>query len=257
MPPELHCETRSQTAWLTINRPQRRNTLTPALIDELRRSLQRVEADSQVRAVCLSGAGDKVFSAGADLAEALAGGADAASATGRYAALLKRMTCLGKPLVARVGGHCVAGGIGLMLACDIVIAREDVYFQTPEAAVGLFPMMVGALLLRNVGRKKAAEMVLTARRVSAPEAEAIGLITRAVPPAVLDTEVEKVLDRLVRMGPAALRIGKQAFHRAADMPFDQGVDFLCGALGEVLATEDAAEGMAAFLQKRQPLFKGR
>ncbi len=257
MPTELRCEIRNQAAWLTIDRPQRRNALSPALIEELLRSLERFETDSNVRAVCLSGAGDKVFCAGADLAEALAGGADAAGAARRYAALLKRMVSLGRPLVARVGGHCLAGGIGLMLACDIVIAREDVYFQTPEVEVGLFPMMVGALLLRNVSRKKAAEMVLTARRVPAPEAEAMGLITRAVPSAVLDTEVEKIIARLVRMGPAALRIGKQAFHRADDMPFDEAVEHLCSTLGEVLATEDAAEGMAAFLQKRQPVFKGR
>ena len=144
-----------------------------------------------------------------------------------------------------------------MLSCDIVIARNDTFFRTPEVNVGLFPMMIGALLYRNVGRKKAMDMVLTGRKVWAPEAEAMGLITRAVDPASLDQEVEKTLDLLTSKSPIGTRIGKDAFRAMSDMPFDEAVDHLCEALNRVLCTEDAAEGMAAFIQKRTPEFKGK
>ena len=144
-----------------------------------------------------------------------------------------------------------------MLSCDIVIARNDVFFSTPEVNVGIFPMMVGALLYRNVGRKKAVDMVLTGRRVSAAEAEGMGLITRAVEPEKLEEEVANTLKLLTSKSPVGIRIGKEAFRTMADMPFEEAVDFLCEALGRVISTEDAREGMRAFVEKRAPVFRGR
>jgi enoyl-CoA hydratase/carnithine racemase len=144
-----------------------------------------------------------------------------------------------------------------MLSCDIVIARDDVFFRTPEVNVGIFPMMVGALLYRDVGRKKALDMVLTGRKVSAAEAEAMGLISRAVSPPDLDREVDETLAALASKSPIGMRIGKDAFATMSHMPFGEAVDYLCEALGRVISTEDAVEGMTAFVQKRKPRFKGK
>jgi enoyl-CoA hydratase/carnithine racemase len=175
----------------------------------------------------------------------------------RYARLLQRMRIHPKPLVARVNGHCLAGGLGPMLSCDVVYAREGIRLGVPEATVGLFPMMVAALLLRDGLRKKVLEMVYTGAQVTAREAEAMGLVTRTVPDGELDAAVERVLAAVAAGAPRAVQIGRQALADAEGLPFDQAVELLCRRLGEVLATEDAAEGLAAFLEKRKPQWKGR
>lgn len=258
MSDDLLYEVKDRTAFLTINREDRRNAISQEMIARLGEGLDRAEGDENVRAVCLTAKGDRAFCSGADLGVTLAGeGGDRLAGTRNYAALLKKMSRCGKPTVARVNGACLAGGLGLMLACDIALAREDVSFWTPEVNVGIFPMMVGALLIRHVGRKKMMEMVLTGRRVTAPEAEQIGLITRAVAPERLDEEVGEVLQGLISKSPLGLRIGKEAFRTMADMPFDEALDYLCGALGRAAATEDAVEGMMAFMEKRKPNFRGR
>jgi enoyl-CoA hydratase/carnithine racemase len=159
--------------------------------------------------------------------------------------------------VVRVNGACLAGGLGLMLSGDIVIARRDAAFWAPEVNVGIFPMMVGALLIRHLGPKKMMEFVLTGRKVLASEAERIGLITRAVEPERLDEAVEDVLKSLTAKSPIGLRIGKEAFQAMSDLAFDAAVDFLCEALGRAVSTEDAMEGMMAFMEKREPNFRGR
>jgi enoyl-CoA hydratase/carnithine racemase len=220
--------------------------------------LNMADQDEEVRAVCITGKGEKAFCSGADLAVTLAKeGEDRMSGIKNYAELLKKLARFEKPLLARVNGSCLAGGLGLMLSCDIVIARNDTFFCTPEVNVGIFPMMIGALLYRNVGRKKAMDMVLTGRKVLAPEAERIGLITRAVEPDRLDHEVRETLKTLTSKSPIGMRIGKEAFRTMGDMPFEEAVDYLCEALGRVISTEDAMEGMMAFMEKRPPRFKGR
>ena len=258
MPDELIHEVRDGTAFLTIDREARRNALSTAVIASLEDALIRAEADPAVRAVCITGAGDKAFCAGADLGGGLgAAGEGPPPGALAYAALLERMLGYGKPLVARVNGPCLAGGMGLMLGCHLVIARDDASFSTPEVNVGLFPMMVGALLYRNVGRKKALEMVLTGRKVGAVEAERIGLITCAVPAAELDEAVGQTLARLATRSPIGLKMGLEAFHAMSDLPVGEALGFLCDALGRSLATEDAKEGMRAFMEKRKPVFTGK
>jgi enoyl-CoA hydratase/carnithine racemase len=245
-------------ALLTINRESRRNAISQEMIDAFIDFLKDADHDEDVRVVCITGSGEKAFCSGADLLVTLAKeGEDNLAGAKKYAELLKRLSRFEKPLLARVNGHCLAGGLGLMLSCDIVIARDDALFFTPEVNVGIFPMMVGALLYRNMGRKKAMEMVLTGRKYTAKEAERAGLISRAVAPEDLDQEVQETLQLLTSKSPIGLRIGKEAFRAMGEMPFEEAVDYLCQALGKAISTEDAMEGMAAFLQKRAPQFKGR
>jgi enoyl-CoA hydratase/carnithine racemase len=258
MSEDLLYEVKDGTALLTINREARRNAISQEMITAFTDYLDKADRDEDVRVVCITGAGEKAFCSGADLAVTLAGEEEERLAGPRnYAGLLKIMAGFGKPLVAKVNGPCLAGGIGLMLSCDIIIARNDTFFRTPEVNVGIFPMMVGALLYRNVGRKKAVDMVLTGRKIPAPEAESMGLITRAVEPERLNDEVEETLKLLASKSPIGMRIGKEAFHAMSDMPFEEAVDYLCEALGRAISTEDAMEGMTAFMQKRKPDFKGK
>jgi enoyl-CoA hydratase len=258
MSEDLLYEVKDGTAFLTITREAKRNAISQKMIKDFTDYLDKADRNEEVRVVCITGAGEKAFCSGADLAVTLVGEEEERLVGPRnYAGLLKRMAGFGKPLVAKVNGPCLAGGIGLMLSCDIIIARNDTFFMTPEVNVGIFPMMVGALLYRNVGRKKAVDMVLTGRKIPAPEAERIGLITRAVEPEHLNDEVQETLNLLASKSPIGMRIGKEAFNTMSDMVFVKAVDYLCEALGRAISTEDAMEGMTAFIEKRNPIFKGK
>jgi enoyl-CoA hydratase/carnithine racemase len=248
-----------QTAILTINREQQRNALSAEAIDLLHAHLDRIQGDTAVRVVLLTGAGEKAFCTGADLGGGAmpTDGAHTPAAFQEYARLLKRIYSFPKPTVAKVRGFCLAGGMGLMMACDIVLAEETSRFGTPEVNVGLFPMMIGALIFRNVLRKKAMEMVLSGRMLDAAEAESLGLITRSVPADQLDGAVAQIVQSLCAKSPIGLRIGKEAFYTMADMPFGQAVDYLADQLFAVARTQDAKEGLRAFMEKRKPAFTGK
>lgn len=253
---DLLYEVRDGTARLTLNREPQRNAISPEMIGLFNEYLDRAAGDDAVRVVLITGAGEKVFCSGADLGAALGGGEVAGGAL-NYARLLQKMAAYPKPLVARLNGHCLAGGMGLMLGCDIVYAREGIKIGTPEVKVGLFPMMIGALIFRNATRKKALEMIYTARLLSAGEAEKMGLITRVYPAGELDEALDKTLSAISANAPLAIRIGRQALAAAEDMELNQALEYLAGRLGDVLETEDAAEGLTAFMQKRDPEWKGR
>jgi len=253
--PQLLYHVESNIASLTINREDRRNAISIETINLFLQYLDEAEKDSAVRVILITGAGEKAFCAGADLG----GDPDGRIQAGfdSYAQLLKRLSGYPKPVVARVNGACMAGGMGFMLACDIVIARNDAQFGTPEVNVGLWPMMIGALIYRNTLRKKAMEMVLLGERLNADQALEMGLITRSVPAEQLDDEVNRVSRSLAQKSPIGMKIGKEAFYAMADMPFEKAVDYLSGKIAEVASTEDAREGIMAFIEKRKPEFKGR
>ena len=242
-------------AYFTINREPQRNAISLDTINLFLKYLDKAEADENVRVILVTGAGDKAFCSGADLGAAPGG--EIQDGFRQYARLLKRLAGCPKPVVAKVNGYCLAGGMGLMLACDIVIAKSDANFGTPEVNVGLWPMMIGALIYRNVLRKKAMEMVLMGDRFGADKALEMGLTTRVVSPQNLDQQVNQVLQNLADKSPIGMKIGKQAFYAMADMPFEAAVDFLSGKIAEVAATEDAKEGITAFIEKRKPVFKGK
>ncbi|MDP2862507.1 MAG: enoyl-CoA hydratase-related protein [Desulfobacterales bacterium] len=254
--PHLLYRVKDGVACFTINREKQRNAISMEALDLFLRHLDEASENDAVRVVCVTGAGNRTFCAGADLGAGM-DESDGMTAFRKYAKLLKKLTGFPKPTVARVNGSCVAGGTGFMLACDIVIAGSKATFGTPEVNVGLFPMMIGALIFRNVLRKKAMEMVLLGEKLTAEQALEMGLITRMTDPDDLDTEVDKVLNVLVKKSPIGMKIGKDAFYAAADMPFEQALDLLAEKLSDVVATRDAREGVLAYLEKREPLFSGK
>jgi len=255
---DLLYEVKDHVANITINREKYRNSISSQAVDLFIEYLDQAEKDAAVRVICVTGAGEKAFCSGADL-----GGAMSADDGGKnqafqnYANLLKRLAGYSKPTVARVNGYCLAGGTGFMLACDIVIAKKDSKFGTPEVNVGLFPMMIGALIFRNVLKKKAMEMVLLGEKLSADQAQEMGLITRAVPADKLDETVDTILESLAAKSPIGMKIGKEAFYAMQDLGFEDALDLLSEKLAEVAATEDAVEGITAFIEKRVPVFKGK
>jgi len=242
-------------AYITINREKQRNAITPEAVGLFLKYLDEAETDDAVRAVLITGAGDKAFCTGAQLGDGMS--AEGRDVFSNYANLLKRISCFVKPTVARIKGFCLAGGTGFMLACDIVIASDDSKFGTPEVNVGLWPMMIGALIFRNVRKKKAMEMIMLGERISAADALAMGLITRVVPTGDLEEEVDAVLKKLASKSPIGMKIGKQAFAAAENMPLEDALDFLSEKLVEVASTQDAREGITAFIEKRTPQFTGK
>ncbi|HEX2088582.1 MAG TPA: enoyl-CoA hydratase-related protein [Actinomycetota bacterium] len=251
-------ETRGPSAWLTINRPDRRNALNPEVIDGLLTGLERASRD-HVSSVVLTGAGDRAFCAGADLGGMVpdAGRVGEHFRRGRIADLLLGMIRHPKPVVARVNGVALAGGFGFMLASDLVVAADDAEFGTPEINLGLWPFMISAVIRRNVPRKIALEMMLTGRRVSAVEAERWGMVNRVVPRAGLDRAIDELTAELAGKSPLVLRLGKESFTRSEDMGLDEAMAYLNAMLTVDLESEDVAEGVSAFLQKRRPDWKGR
>ena len=245
-------------ALLTIDRAEARNALSAEVVTGLAEGLRRAEADARVRVVVLTGAGRRAFCAGGDLAsEAENGFLARHEARRHYGLLLEQLGGFPKPTVARLNGHALGGGLGLVCACDLAVAAEHAELGTPEVDVGLFPMMVLAWLQRHLGRKRALEMVLTGARLSAQQALAWGLVNRVVPEAELDGATRALAQRLGSKSQAVLALGKRAFRRAEGLPLEAATEMLSAALSVNLTTEDAAEGVLAFLSKRRPEWKDR
>jgi enoyl-CoA hydratase/carnithine racemase len=255
----LRYDVRDHVAHVTIDREERRNALSWALIGELRTALATAKADDDVRVVVLTGSGTTAFCAGADL-EGMAGGAGFAElheARGQLAELFRDLYALGKPTIARVRGYALAGGFGLALACDLVVAADDAVFGTPEISLGLWPHMITVPMLRAMAPKRALELMLTGRRVDAAEADRIGFVTRVVPVDELDHAVDELAAELAGRSPLTLRQGRDSFYAVWDQEVDASLRLLHPLLTVTAGTEDAAEGIAAFTEKRAPRWTGR
>jgi enoyl-CoA hydratase len=250
-------DSKGPIARITLNRPEKRNPIGPATCGELIHALRRVREDPTLKVAVLTGAG-KAFSAGGDLSM-MSGGAAAGSPIppASLVELFTTMHDLGKPILAMVNGHALAGGLGLMVACDLVVASEEATFGTTEIKVGLWPMMITAEISRNIGRKRALELMLTGKRISAEEAERLGLVNKVVSAQALEEETMALASEIAAQSPATMALGLRAFYGVQDMGYEEALRHLEGELGKVIALEDAAEGLAAFFQKRKPVWKGR
>ncbi|MCZ7524949.1 MAG: enoyl-CoA hydratase-related protein [Acidimicrobiia bacterium] len=256
---ELRYEVDGAVARVTIDRPERRNALSFDVMEGLAGSFRAAGADDAVRVVVLTGAGDKAFCAGADLTGIAETGSAAAAHEGRglLADLFRQMWGLGKPIVARVRGYALAGGFGLAMACDLVVAADDAVFGTPEIDVGLWPYMITVPLLRVLPPRQAYELMATGRRVDAGEALRLGLVNRVVAVDELDGAVDELAGQLASKSPLVMRWGRESFYRAQGMSPDDALAYLQTMLSITSYTEDAAEGVASFVEKRTPEWKGR
>jgi enoyl-CoA hydratase/carnithine racemase len=256
---QLLYEVSDGVATVTLNRPEQRNALSNQMLGELVDAMRRVRTDDEVRAVVLTGAGDKVFCAGADL-----GGfaADVPLVEKHFGSDLfleffRAMPRLGKPSLCAANGHVLAGGMGLALSCDLVLAKEGVTFGTPEINIGAFPYMIMSIIYRNVPRKKVNEMMLLGERLSAEQAVEYGLANRVVPAGEFDAAVGEWAGKLASKSPVLMRLGHDAMYRQQDMAFDDALELLRSQLSLTFSTEDIQEGVKAFFEKRDPDWKGR
>jgi enoyl-CoA hydratase/carnithine racemase len=242
---------------ITLYNPERRNAIGPQMTNELLWALEDARGADEVRAIVLTGDG-KAFCAGGDFAQ-MTGGADAAKLPhkGDYADLLLALAKSDKPVVARVNGHAMGGGLGLVAASTFAIASTDAKLGTPEIDVGLFPMMIMAVLARLVPRRRLLEMMLTGEKLDAQEAARLGIVNRAASPDQLDAEVKRVTDAIASKSPVTVRLGLRAFAAQDDLDLEKALPLLRDRLAECLSTDDAREGLMAFLEKRAPKWTGK
>ena len=259
MAEDIRYEVRGPSGWLTIDREERRNALSPAVIRGLVDALRLAANDDAVRAVVITGTGDRAFCAGGDIGgfQQAAEDQDVESAPAAIARLLDAVWWHPKPTLARVNGKALGGGFGLMLACDLAVAVDDAEVGTPEVDIGLWPHVITAVIQRRLPRAVALELMLTGRRMPIGEAARWGLVNRVVPRTELDASVDTFVEQLASKSPHVLRLGKRSFAGAEDKPWGAAIDHLKERLAENLEAEDLVEGVSAFLQKRKPDWKGR
>jgi len=248
----------NQVATVTIDDPERRNPLSLESMADLANSVRRAGHDDDVRVIVITGAGEAAFSAGGDLS---GGFVDSPlpdhQSRGVLADLFRSMRAAPKPIVGRINGLALGGGFGVAAACDITIASDQAKFGTPEINLGLWPMMISTVLLPLAPRKQLLEMMLVGRIIDAAEARELGVVTRVVSSEHLDSAVDEIVGQLRSKSPAALALGKSSFYAMEGMDFDTALDHLHIGLTAVSFTEDATEGVSAFLEKRDPVWKGR
>ena len=254
MSDELLSELRGPVLHLTINRPERRNAMSPAVVQGLRAGIERASGDAAIRAVVITGVGEQAFCAGADLASGKSFSFDYSKPYQGMAELLRTARHATVPLVARVNGACMAGGMGLMAMCDLAVASDQAIFGLPEVKVGVFPAQVLAVLQNLVPRRVLSELCLCGEPISAQEALAVGLVNHVADE--LDAKLDWLLARLLNKSPAAVRRGLYTLKTVEAMPFEQAMAFTESQIGLFALTNDAKEGQLAFREKRAPNWTG-
>ena len=258
-PVVLH-ERRDRALWIIINRPERRNAINAEVMAGIVAGIDAAQANPDIRVIVLTGAGDKAFCAGGDLAPAANGApftVDPAHPNNPVVDAFKRMESCDLPILARVNGHALAGGFGLVCACDLAIGVDGAMFGTPESKIGLFPMMILPYLLRVLSPRKLMELCMTGEPIDAAQALQAGVLNAVVQPAELDARTDSLVSLLASRSPTAIRLGKQGFHAMRDMTLQQSLEYAQLMLPMMAATEDAREGFEAFQKKRTPQWTGR
>lgn len=248
-----------RVATITMDQPDNRNAFTDEMLDDLIAAVRTAKEDDEVRCVVLTSSHDKVFSSGGNLAGFTSEKTISEKYFGmsRFPELFALIGDCGKPVICAANGHVLAGAFGVALSCDLIIAKESTRFGAPEINIGAFPFMISALILRNVPRKKATEMMMLGDQISSAEAADLGFVNRVVPDDEFDAAVDEWSGRLAEKSPLLMKIGKQALYGMKDMTQEQSLQFLRGQLALAFTTEDLFEGVNAFFEKRDPEWKNK
>jgi enoyl-CoA hydratase len=245
-------------ATVMLNRPDQRNPLSATMLRDLGAAFRWCRDEPEVRVVVLTGAG-RVFCAGADLAsfDGEMSTLEKYRSRDLFVDLFILMADLGKPIVGRINGHALAGGFGLACSCDMLVAVDTATFGTPEINVGIWPMMIQAILSRSIPRKVLLEMEMLGDRWTALQLQTLGVVNRVVGHELLDSTVGEITEQLAKKSPVAMRLGRDSFYRQQDMDFRAAMNYLHGQFLLVSETDDSREGIKAFFEKREPDFKGK
>lgn len=246
---------RNNSAVITINRAERRNALNEGVAAGISAGIEKAEADPECRSIILTGAGDRAFCAGGDLGKDKSGTpfeVDFSNPRNFVVKLLKRMNDCRLPIIARVNGHALAGGFGLLCACDMAVSVDTARFGTPESRIGIFPMMILPHMLRVIPKRHLMEMCITGEQIDAEQARQYGILNYVVPAAELDSKVEWLAARVALSSPTGIRIGKIALSAMGDMTMEQALEYAQAMLPVLTSTDDASEGFRSFQEKRKP-----
>ena len=253
--PELAVEQRGPVLWLTISREERRNAMSHAVLASMTQAISAAQTERAIRAIVITGAGSKAFCAGADLQSAQAFTTDYSEPHGHLAQLLRVARASYVPLIARVNGACMAGGMGLMSMCDMAVAARHAIFGLPEVKVGVFPAQVLSVLQHLIPRRILSEMCLTGEPITAAQALEVGLVNYVDDD--VDLKLQWLLERLLDKSPAAIRRGLYTLKKVESMAFEESMSFTESQIALFTLTEDAREGQQAFQEKRKPHWAGR